>query len=201
MGEDPRVVRSRAAVVEATLALVAEVGIGETTVDAIAERSGVAKTTIYRHWTGKPAIVLDALSSVMAPPADPDTGTVRDDLVVLLEGFATACPTVTGAPADLDDGGRRTRSRRRPPAPRRGGRPPRMRCCATRWSGAWGGANCRGGPTPTRWWPPWSDRSSTAGWWPVIRSGRARSPTWSTAPCGRGERPERISVERYVFVA
>lgn len=87
MGEDPRVARSRAAVHEATLALVAEVGIGETTVDAISERSGVAKTTIYRHWSGKPAIVLDVLSSVMAPPPDPDTGSVREDLVVLMVAF------------------------------------------------------------------------------------------------------------------
>ena len=89
MTQDPRVARSRAAVIEATLALVAELGIGETTVDAIAERSGVAKTTIYRHWPGKPAIVLDALSTVMAAPEDPDTGAVRDDLVVLVTGFAT----------------------------------------------------------------------------------------------------------------
>jgi AcrR family transcriptional regulator len=88
MAEDPRVVRSRAVVIDATLALVAELGIGETTVDAIAERSGVAKTTIYRHWTGKPAIVLDALSSVMAPPVDPDTGSVREDLVTLVGAFA-----------------------------------------------------------------------------------------------------------------
>lgn len=87
MGEDRRVARSKAAVREATLALVAEVGIGETTVDAISERSGVAKTTIYRHWSGKPAIVLDALSSVLAPPPDPDTGSVRHDLVALLVGF------------------------------------------------------------------------------------------------------------------
>ncbi len=87
MGVDPRVARSRAAVLEATLALVAETGIGDTTIDAISERSGVAKTTIYRHWPGKPAIVLDALSQVMAPPPDPDTGNVRDDLVALLMGF------------------------------------------------------------------------------------------------------------------
>lgn len=86
-GEDPRVARSKAAVREATLTLVAEVGIGETTVDAISERSGVAKTTIYRHWPGKPAIVLDALSSVMAPPPDPDTGSVRDDLAALMAAF------------------------------------------------------------------------------------------------------------------
>ncbi len=87
MGVDPRVARSRSAVLEATVALVAERGIGDTTIDAISERSGVAKTTIYRHWPGKPAIVLDALSGVTAPPPDPDTGSIRDDLVALLVGF------------------------------------------------------------------------------------------------------------------
>jgi AcrR family transcriptional regulator len=75
-------------VVDAALVLIAEVGVGEITVEAIAERSGVAKTTIYRHWDGKQAIVLDALSSVMIPPEDPDTGSVRDDLVALVAGFA-----------------------------------------------------------------------------------------------------------------
>lgn len=90
MGEDPRVTRSKASVRAAALALVAEVGIGETTVDAISERSGVAKTTIYRHWSGKPAIVLDALSRDMEPPTDPDLGSVRDDLVALLVGFVDA---------------------------------------------------------------------------------------------------------------
>lgn len=87
MGEDPRVARSRAAVIAATVALVTEQGIGETTIDAVAERSGVAKTTIYRHWTGKPDLVLDALSTVMSPPPDPDTGDVREDLCVLLGGL------------------------------------------------------------------------------------------------------------------
>lgn len=90
MREDPRVTRSKASVRAAALALVAEVGIGETTVDAISERSGVAKTTIYRHWSGKPAIVLDALSRGMEPPTDPDLGSVRDDLVVLLVGLVDA---------------------------------------------------------------------------------------------------------------
>ncbi len=90
MADDPRVVRSRAAVVAAVLDLIAERGIGDTTIDEIAQRSGVAKTTIYRHWTGKPEIVLDALSSVMVAPEDPDTGSLRDDLHALVGGFAHA---------------------------------------------------------------------------------------------------------------
>lgn len=90
MGEDPRVARSRAAVIRATLDLVADRGIADTSVDAIAERSGVAKTTIYRHWPDKPAVVLAALSEVMEAPPVPDTGSLRGDLHVLLGGLAEA---------------------------------------------------------------------------------------------------------------
>lgn len=74
----------------ATLALIAERGIAATSIDAIAERSGVAKTTIYRHWESRPAVVLDALSRSLSAPEDPDTGSLRSDLHVLLGGLARA---------------------------------------------------------------------------------------------------------------
>ena len=90
---DPRVRRSRAAVIGTTLSLLAERGIAGTTIEAVAERSGVAKTTIYRQWESQPALVLDAFASVLRPPADPDTGTLRGDLVELHTGFATALTT------------------------------------------------------------------------------------------------------------
>lgn len=87
---DPRMLRSRAAVLGTTLTLLTERGIAGTTIEAVAERSGVAKTTIYRQWDSQPALVLDAFASVQQPPADPDTGTLRGDLVELLTGFARA---------------------------------------------------------------------------------------------------------------
>jgi AcrR family transcriptional regulator len=87
---DPRVLRSRAAVLGATLDLLAERGIRGTTVEAISERCGVAKTTIYRQWDGQPALVLDAFGSILRPPHDPDTGTLRGDLLDLVTGFAMA---------------------------------------------------------------------------------------------------------------
>lgn len=93
MAEDPRVARSRAAVIQTTLALIAEVGLEGTTVDAITERSGVAKTTIYRHWGGRRELVLDALATVITTPADPDTGSLREDLVHLLTGFVRSLST------------------------------------------------------------------------------------------------------------
>lgn len=87
---DPRVVRSRAAVIAATLDLLADRGIAATTIDAVSERSGVAKTTIYRHWDGQPTLVMDAIGSLLEEPPLPDTGSLREDLVALLEGLASA---------------------------------------------------------------------------------------------------------------
>ncbi len=94
--EDPRVARSRASVLDATVDLLAERGIGGITVEAVAERSGVAKTTIYRQWPALADIVLDAVRVTLRAPADPDTGSVRDDLLALVLGLAAA---LTGSPA------------------------------------------------------------------------------------------------------
>ena len=93
---DPRVIRSRTAVLAATLDLLAERGITATTIEAVAERSGVAKTTIYRHWDGQPALVLDAIGTTLHTPTDPDTGTLRGDLLELLGGLVD---TLTTGPA------------------------------------------------------------------------------------------------------
>ena len=102
---DPRVIRSRTAVIAATLDLLAERGITATTIEAVAERSGVAKTTIYRHWDGQPALVLDAIGTTLHTPTDPDTGTLRGDLLDLLGGLADALNTSPAAglmPALID---------------------------------------------------------------------------------------------------
>lgn len=86
---DPRIERSRELVLAATLDLLAEVGYGQLTIEAISARSGVAKSTVYRHWPGKLELVADAFEtlctgSVVEPSADP----VRDRLVVFLTEVA-----------------------------------------------------------------------------------------------------------------
>lgn len=58
---DPRVHRSRTAVLDAAVALFLDGGVGAVTVDAVVARSGVAKTTIYRHWENRHELVLDVL--------------------------------------------------------------------------------------------------------------------------------------------
>lgn len=62
--DDPRVERTRSVVLAATWQLLSEVGVERTTIESVAERSGVARSTIYRHWTGKPQLVIDALADV-----------------------------------------------------------------------------------------------------------------------------------------
>jgi AcrR family transcriptional regulator len=87
---DPRVRRTRATVIATALDLLIERGLAGTTIEAVAERSGVAKTTIYRHWEGQGALVLDAFDSVRRAPVDPDTGTLAGDLLELVTGLAAA---------------------------------------------------------------------------------------------------------------
>jgi AcrR family transcriptional regulator len=83
----PRDPRRRDAILRAALALLSEVGYDRMTVEALAARAGVSKPTIYRRWPGgKKEIVVDAMRSRHeAADALPDTGSLRGDLLALLE--------------------------------------------------------------------------------------------------------------------
>lgn len=82
--------RARQAVLDATADLVAEVGVERTTIDEIASRSGVAKTTIYRHFTSKQALVVEAVHACTHIPVVTDTGSLRDDLISCFSGTTKA---------------------------------------------------------------------------------------------------------------
>jgi AcrR family transcriptional regulator len=74
--------RTRRAVLDATAALMAEGGLAATTIDAIRDRSGVSKTTIYKHWPNRLCVAVDGFAERLASDASlPDTGTARGDLV------------------------------------------------------------------------------------------------------------------------
>src|SRR5262249_19023426 len=62
----PRRAAARTAIVDATLALVAERGFQATTMDAIADRAGVSKNTIYGRWPAKELLIADALRELTA---------------------------------------------------------------------------------------------------------------------------------------
>lgn len=84
----PRSADADEAILAATLELVGEVGINGMSMDLLAERAGVSKTTIYRRWTSKEQLVLAALRGAMTPLDDVDTGALLDDLRAYLAELA-----------------------------------------------------------------------------------------------------------------
>jgi AcrR family transcriptional regulator len=81
---DGRVRRSRDRVLATASDLLSENGVGGFSIDEVARRSGVAKTTIYRHWPSREALVLDAASRISAEVEVSDTGSFEGDVTVIL---------------------------------------------------------------------------------------------------------------------
>lgn len=76
---DPRIERTRLVVRQAALDELGEAGYGSFTIESVAARAGVGKSTIYRHWRDKLALIADAFESsheMMVP--DSQTGTARE---------------------------------------------------------------------------------------------------------------------------
>ena len=85
-----RAERVREQVLDATVALVAEVGVERTSIDEVASRSGVAKSTIYRHFPSKQVLVIEAVHTCMSIPTVTDSGSLRDDLISCFSGMTRA---------------------------------------------------------------------------------------------------------------
>jgi AcrR family transcriptional regulator len=85
----PRDARAERAILEATMDLVAEVGFGGLTVDAVAARAAVGKATIYRRWSSKTELVYASLEASHEEWETPDTGSLREDLVALFDHLAS----------------------------------------------------------------------------------------------------------------
>ena len=90
-GRSARVV---AEVLSATLEEFAEQGYAGLSVEAVAARAGVNKTTIYRRWPAKIDLVGAALVAMRnEDPAPPDSGSLREDLFLVLRHWATQMAT------------------------------------------------------------------------------------------------------------
>ena len=100
--------RSRdAAILAATLEILGENGYDRLTMDMVAARARAGKAALYRRWSSKAELVVDALALEHTALAEPDTGSLLGDLEVVLEqgqarrqdylgtsivaGLATAC--------------------------------------------------------------------------------------------------------------
>ena len=82
----------------AILSLLAEVGYGALTMDAVAAEAGVGKATIYRRWRTKEDLVADTIAEISRAEVTPaDTGTLEGDLREMLHTIVGAVNGPTGA--------------------------------------------------------------------------------------------------------
>ncbi|MGH2707867.1 MAG: TetR/AcrR family transcriptional regulator [Actinomycetota bacterium] len=90
----PRNPEADRAILQATFDLMAEQGVGRLSMEGVAAKAGVGKSTIYRRWPSKAALVKDAVILFTRQKVPyPDTGTLRDDLVMLLRTIITVYTT------------------------------------------------------------------------------------------------------------
>lgn len=84
----PRSIHADQAILQATLDLLAEVGYESMSIEAIASRAGVGKTTIYRRYTSKEELVADAIESLRDDLAIPNTDSFWGDMDILIKNAA-----------------------------------------------------------------------------------------------------------------
>ena len=104
---DPRVARTREVVLAATVGLLTECGFERIGIDAIAERSGVARSTIYRNWPDRAQLLADAFRRLHEHEDPPvSCGDLRDDLEAMArmlvakltsDDWARTVPSMIGA--------------------------------------------------------------------------------------------------------
>lgn len=84
----PRVARSREKILAAATDLLVETGARSVTVDAVEAASGVAKSTLYRHFSSRDELLIEVVRCNMTDIAEPDLGLGFDAALRALVGNA-----------------------------------------------------------------------------------------------------------------
>jgi AcrR family transcriptional regulator len=84
------------AILSATLELLADHGYSGLSIEGVAARAAVGKTTIYRRWPTKSGLVADAISHVSEPPDLRQAGSVREALVRVVRSTTKRMSASTG---------------------------------------------------------------------------------------------------------
>jgi len=84
----PRSTEADAAILAATRQALVELGWSKLTLGDVAARAGVAKTTLYRRWSGKNELVVDAVAELFDELTLPDRGSLFDDIEGAVLQFA-----------------------------------------------------------------------------------------------------------------
>ena len=79
--------RARARVLQAALEVLAEGGVPGFTMEAVALHAGASKTTLYRRWPSRTALLVDAMDRAFQALPTPATGDLRSDLLALMVAF------------------------------------------------------------------------------------------------------------------
>src|SRR5258708_16321211 len=85
--------RARERVLRAALEVLAERGLPGLTMEAIAQRAGASKATVYRHWRSPGDVLVHAMDMSFQPFTAPATGDLRRDLIELASKLATLLST------------------------------------------------------------------------------------------------------------
>jgi AcrR family transcriptional regulator len=86
----PRSEEARRKALTAAGDLIIERGVGALSIEEVAARSGVAKTTIYRHWPERASLIIDTVRSTFEHVGTPDTGSLRGDFEAYFNGMVRA---------------------------------------------------------------------------------------------------------------
>src|SRR5580692_8269584 len=85
----PRDQATRPRILKAALDLMDQTAFAQVTAEAIAERAGASKTTIYRWWPNKAAVLIEAFREAIAPELPlRNTGSLHEDLTTQVRNFA-----------------------------------------------------------------------------------------------------------------
>ena len=96
---DPRITRTREVVLAAVIEELAAVGHARFTIESVAGRSGVGKSTIYRHWDGKTRLIVDAMQTLNTQPAPEPDGAPGERIRQLLHHLTHAITDGSLGPA------------------------------------------------------------------------------------------------------
>ena len=81
----PRSEEAHRAILAAVVELLPEHGLHGLSIEAVAARAGVGKTTIYRHWDTRNDLIVEALQQLSPAGPPPDTGSLTGDLEAVVD--------------------------------------------------------------------------------------------------------------------
>lgn len=91
--DDPRIERTRTVVLASAVEVIGERGFSGASIDAISKRSGVARSTIYRHWPSREDLLLEAVRVLLGRSESFEPTELRTDLISIARFLSTSLAT------------------------------------------------------------------------------------------------------------